>query len=68
MIKDGDYLKNIIIHFGINIMKKINNKVKVTTINRLAYLIRHTSDLCISEWDAKFVAETLVRLNYCKIK
>ena len=43
-------------------------RCKTTTINRLASLIRTKSDKSITEYDAKFVAEELIRLNYCKAK
>lgn len=42
--------------------------VRKTTIKRLARLIRTKSDYHITEYDAKFVAEELVRLDYCRIK
>ena len=43
-------------------------KIKRTTINRLANLIRIKSDKSVTIWDSKFIAKELIRLNYCKIK
>lgn len=40
--------------------------LKKTTINKLARLIINKSDFKINEWDAKFIAEELIRLGYCE--
>lgn len=42
--------------------------VKKTTIKRLTRLILTKSDYHITEYCAEFVAEELVRLDYCRIK
>lgn len=42
--------------------------MKKITIKILANLIRVKSDYKLSEWDAEFIANELIRLNYCQEK